>query len=328
MTTSRSLFVGPSGGIAFILLGMFCISINDMLIKQLSGDYPLHEMVFVRSAIGITISLLLVRLEGGWAILRPRRPWLHVLRGVMIVFSNMAFFTALAVMPLADATALFFVAPLFITLLSVPFLGETVGLRRIGAVLIGFLGVLVMLGPGAEMGQGLPSRWVLLLPVVAAFGYACMQILTRKLRMTTKASAMAVYIQGMFLLVGAAFYLVAGDGRFAAGQSNESLIFLLRAWVWPAPDDVWLFAALGAMSAIVGYALSQAYRLGDAATIAPYEYSALPLSVMWGYLIFGTLPGATTGLGIALIVGSGLFVFLRERARQAETADNRPVRRY
>ena len=240
----------------------------------------------------------------------------------------MAFFTALAVMPLADATALFFVAPLFITLLSVPFLGETVGLRRIGAVLVGFLGVLVMLGPGAEMGQGLPSRWVLLLPVVAAFGYACMQILTRKLRVTAKASAMSVYIQGMFLLVGAAFFLVAGDGRFAAGQSNESLIFLLRAWVWPAPEDVWLFATLGAMSAIVGYSLSQAYRLGDAATIAPYEYAALPLAVMWGYFIFGTLPGVTTGLGIALIVGSGLFVFLRERARQAETADNRPVRRY
>ncbi len=328
MTTSRSLFIGPSGGIVFILLGMFCISINDMLIKQLSGDYPLHEMVFVRSAIGITFSLLLVRLEGGWAILRPRRPWLHVLRGLMIVFSNMAFFTALAVMPLADATALFFVAPLFITLLSVPFLGETVGLRRIGAVLVGFLGVLVMLGPGAEIGQGLPSRWVLLLPVVGAFGYACMQILTRKLGVTTKASAMAVYIQGMFLLVGAAFFLVAGDGRFAEGQSNESLIFLLRAWVWPAPEDAWLFAALGAMSAIVGYALSQAYRLGDAATIAPYEYAGLPLAVMWGYLIFGTLPGVSTGIGIALIMGSGLFVFLRERALQAETAGGRPVRRY
>ena len=75
----------------FILLGMFSISINDMLIKRLSGDYPLHEMVFVRSAIGITFSLLFVRLEGGWAILRPRRPWLHVLRGVMIVFPTWLF---------------------------------------------------------------------------------------------------------------------------------------------------------------------------------------------------------------------------------------------
>jgi len=327
MAALRQIFGGPSAGIAFILVGMFCISINDMLIKALSGDYPLHQMVFTRSAIGIVISLILVQFEGGWAILRTKRPWLHVLRGLVIVFANMAFFTALAVMPLASATALFFVAPLFITLLSVPFLGEQVGVRRLGAVLVGFLGVLVMLRPSADIAEDLPSRWILLLPVLSAFGYACMQILTRKLAVSSKASAMAVYIQSMFLLVGAGFYLVAGDGRYAEGLSNESLVFLLRAWVWPASGDGWYFLVLGAMSGIIGYTLSQAYRLGDAATIAPYEYTALPLSVLWGYLIFGTLPGASTGFGIALIMGAGIYVFLRERVRQTDSHGNRPVRR-
>ena len=99
----------PARGIAFILAGMFCISLNDMLIKQLSGDYPLHQMVFVRSAIGITFSMIFVQLEGGFAILKTNRPGLHLLRGILIVIANMAFFTALAVMPLADATALFFI---------------------------------------------------------------------------------------------------------------------------------------------------------------------------------------------------------------------------
>jgi len=324
----RSLFGGPSAGIAFVLLGVFCISINDMLIKQLSGDYPLHQMVFVRSAIGICISLVLVQFEGGWAILRPKQPWLQALRGLMVVFANMAYFTALAVMPLADATALFFVAPLFITLLSIPVLGEKVGVRRLGAVLVGFLGVLVMMRGGGGAPDAAPlAFWVLALPVVAALAYASMQILTRKLGVSSKASAMAVYIQGMFVIVGAGFFLVAGDGRYAVGQTNESLIFLLRAWVWPATGDTWLFLTLGLMSAVVGYTLSQAYRLGDAATIAPYEYVALPLAVMWGWLIFGTWPGVSTGVGIVLILASGLYVFLRERVRRVPVRGNRPVRR-
>ena len=328
MSGLRALFSGPSGGIAFILLGMFCISINDMLIKQLSGGYPLHQMVFVRSAIGICFSLVLVQFEGGWGILRTRRPWLHVLRGLMIVGANMGFFTALAVMPLADATALFFVAPLFITLLSIPFLGETVGARRIGAVLVGFVGVLIIVRPGGALGADLPSRWVLLLPVLSAFGYACMQILTRKLGVASKASAMAAYIQAMFLIVGAGFFIIAGDGRYAVGQTNESLIFLLRAWVWPAPEDRLLFGLLGLMSAAIGYALSQAYRLGDAATIAPFEYTALPLAMMWGFVIFGSVPGVSTVLGIALIMGSGIYVFVRERVRRRVVAGSRPMRRY
>jgi len=322
----RAFFSGPSQGIAYILLGVFCISINDMLIKALSGDYPLHEMVFVRSAIGIFFSLIIVQFEGGWSILKTDRPGLHAVRGLMVVFANMAYFTALAVMPLADSTALFFVAPLFITLLSIPVLGEKVGIRRMGAVLFGFLGVLIMVRPGNEIGANLPSRWVLVLPVLAAFAYAMMQVLTRKLGVSSKASAMAVYIQGMFVVIGLAFFVVAGDGRYAVGVTNESLIFLLRAWVWPTAQDWPMFLALGAMSTIVGYALSQAYRVGDAATIAPYEYVALPLAVLWGALIFGTIPGVSTWLGIALIMASGIYVFIREKSRNKETAAQRPVR--
>lgn len=311
--------------ISSILIGMFCISINDMLIKRLSGDYPLHQMVFVRSAIGILVSCVIVHFEGGLRILRTNRPVLHILRGLMIVFANMTYFMALAVMPLADATALFFVAPLFITLLSIPVLGEAVGLRRLGAIAVGFLGVLVMLRPG-ETSLNAPL-WVLTLPVAAAFGYAMMQVLTRKLGMSSKASAMAVYIQGTFLPVGAAFYLIAGDGRFSDGIENESLVFLLRAWVWPSQEDLGLFALLGAMSAVIGYALSQAYRLGNAASIATYEYVALPLAVLWGWLIFGTLPGVNAWIGIALIMGSGIYVFWREQVRQRTIAGAQPLRR-
>lgn len=324
---SHGIVNGSSAGIAFILLGMFAITVNDMLIKLLSDSYPLHQMVFVRSLIGILFSLILVRFEGGWTILRPRRPFLHLLRGLAIVGANMAFFTALAVLPLADATAMFFVAPLFISLLAVPILGEKVGVRRLAAVLVGFAGVLIMVRPGAETAD-IPARWVLAMPVVAALLYACMQILTRKLGVASKASAMAVYIQATFLMVSGGFFLIAGDGRYAEGVENESLVFLLRAWVWPEQGDLMLFLLLGVVSAVVAYSLSQAYRLGDAATIAPYEYVAMPLAILWGWLIFGMLPGANAAVGILLITGAGIYVFFRERVRKSDLPDAQSVRRY
>ena len=305
----------PALGIFFIVLGMTAITVNDMLIKLLSGDYPLHQMVFLRSLIGIVFSLALVQMEGGFRILRTDRPFLDLLRGLLFVVCNLSFFAALAVLPLADATALFFVAPLFITLLSIPILGEKVGYRRIGAVLVGFIGVLVMQRPWETDSLDTGQRLVLLLPLLAAFTYALCQIMARRLGAFTKASAMAVYIQGTFILVSAGFWFVAGDGRYAQGVDNASLQFLLRAWRWPDGGDGLLFLALGALSGVIGYSISQAYRLAQPATVAPFEYVAMPLAVLWGWLLWDYLPSAQVLAGIVLIIGAGLYVFLRERRR-------------
>ncbi|MGH1481990.1 MAG: DMT family transporter [Geminicoccales bacterium] len=325
MTTPRDN--SPGWAIMFIVLAMTCISINDMLIKLLSGDYPLHQMVFLRSAIGIFFSLVILKFEGGITLLRTDRVWLHLLRGLCIVGANMAFFAAIAVIPLADATALFFVAPLFITILAVPFLGERVGARRLGAVAFGFLGVLIMLRPGGLGADSAPDWRVLLLPIAAAFAYACMQILTRKLGVASKASALAVYLQGTFITVSLIFWAIAGDGRFAEGIENKSAIFLLRAWTWPSGNDWFPFLLLGGMSAVIGYALSQAYRLADAATIAPFEYTALPLSIFWGWIIFGHFPDRWVLSGIAMIAAAGVYIFVRERKKSHTIAGARPLRR-
>lgn len=308
--------ISPStAGILFIMAGMAAISVNDMMIKQLSGGYPLHEIVFARSFIGLLFSLIIVQIEGGFSILKTRQPGLHAIRGMLVVISNMTFFLALATLPLADATALFFVAPLFITVLSIPLLGEKVGPLRIGAVVIGFVGVLLMQRPWASAETLGASRVILFLPVVAALAYAGLQLLTRKLGTTTKASALAVYIQGVFILVSVAFFLVAGDGRYAAQVDDPSLQFLLRAWVWPQLGD-WVFLlGLGANSAIIGYCLSAAYKWADAATVAPFEYVLLPMAVFWGWLFWGELPEPVVWVGMALIIFSGLFVFLRERQK-------------
>lgn len=316
----------PGLGIAFVLVGIVCISVNDLLIKELSGAYPLHQSVFLRSCIGILFSLVLVQFEGGFSILKTRHPWLHLIRGMLIVVANMTYFAALAALPLADATALFFAAPLFITLLSIPMLGEKVGPLRMGAVVVGFLGVVIMQRPWAS-GDALDvPRIVLLLPVIAALTYALNQLMTRKLGVDAKASAMAVYIQATFIVVSLGFFIVAGDGRYAQGQTNESMIFLLRAWSWPAASDWPYFIGLGVNSAIIGYCLSQAYRLADAATIAPYEYVGLPLAVFWGWAVFADLPAWEVWIGMALILGAGLFVFVRERQKSRAVARDAHVK--
>ncbi len=327
--TAGTLERKSSGGILFIVLAMMAISVNDVLIKLLSGDYPLHQMVFIRSMIGICFSLVMVQVEGGLSILRTRRPFLHALRCLLIVVANLTYFTALAAVSLAEATALFYIAPLMITLLSIPFLGEKVGPFRLGAVTVGFLGALIMLEPWKDSDERTVSLLVLILPLVAASAYAVNQILTRKLGAFSKASAMAVYIQFTFILVSLAFFAVAGGGGFASASENPSVQFLLRAWVWPDGNDIYFFLLLGANSAIVGYGMSQAYRLTDAATVAPFEYTGLPLAILWGWFVWGDLPGSSVWIGIVLIMGSGLFVFLRERQRKrAPASAARVPRRY
>lgn len=306
---------------------MLSISVNDMLIKRLSGAYPLHELVFVRSAIGIAFSLALVQLEGGFQILRTSTPFLHALRGILIVISNLTYFTALAVISLAEAMAVFFVAPLFITLLAILVLKEKVGPWRLGAVAVGLVGVVIMLRPW-EAAEAAPyNRLILLLPVVAAFTYAFNQVLTRRLGVSSKASAMAVYIQAMFILVSALFFVFAGDGRFAEGVDNASIQFLMRAWIWPEGTDLWLFVGLGLNSAIIGYALSAAYKMADAGTIAPFEYVGMPLAVFWGWAMFGVLPDRIVMIGITLIIGAGVIVFIRERIKERALVRRKRVHR-
>ena len=322
--TNTANRAGPA--IAFVLFGVLCISLNDMLIKQLSSGYPLHQIVFFRSFIALMLSFVFLRFEGGLPALRTDQTRLHVLRGVLVVIANMSFFLALAVIPLADATALFFAAPLFITLLSIPMLGEKVGPLRMGAVIVGFIGVVIMQRPWESSASLDVSRIVLMLPVLAALTYALNQVMTRKLGAKAPASVLAIYIQGTFVIVSVVFFAVAGDGRFATADINPSLEFLLREWIVPAPEDRLVFLALGVNGGLIGYSLSQAYRLADAATVAPFEYIGLPLAVFWGLVIFADLPTWEVWTGMILIIASGLFVFFRERAK-AKRVTARPVAR-
>ena len=318
-TTAR--ITGNRGAIYCILAGMVVLTLQDTTVKWLSPDYALHQIMLTRALLALFITFAFLHFEGGLRLVRTRFPGLHAARGALMVAANMMFFLAIAAMPLGEAVALFFVAPLFITLMSVLFLNERVGARRWAAVLAGFAGVAVMMRPGGDI-----FDWAALLPVGAAFGYACMQMLTRRLGATDKASAMAFYLQISFIAFSLTAGLAVGDGRFA-GTGNTSLDFLFREWRWPETRDYWLLGWCGVSSGIGGYLLSQAYRLGEAAFVAPFEYAALPMAVAWGFVLWGDVPDGIAIFGMSLILTAGAYVLYRENSTRRALSGNRPAPR-
>lgn len=294
-------------GITCVMTGMATGSLMDATIKFLSDDYPLHEIVMARSLVSIVLTLFVVHLEGGLRMLKTSKPLIHLFRGLLIVIANMTFYMAISIMPLAEATALFFVSPLFITALSVPFLGEKVGWRRWAGIFAGFIGVIIMMRPGIET-----FDIYSFLPVIAAFAYATTQITSRRLGTTEKASVMSFYISLTFVVIASGFWFAIGDGS-VSGKFDPKMEFLFRAWRLPEMKDAALMIFVGFLVAIVGYMLSQAYRVANASIVAPFEYVTLPLAILWGYLFWGEVPDIQAGVGIMLIAGSGLYIFLREQ---------------
>ena len=300
-----------TGGIGCILGGMLIITLMDSAVKWLSPDYALHQIMLSRGLLGLLIVFVFLHLEGGLHLVRSHRAAWHLLRGGLIFLANMAFFLAVAAMPLAEAIALFFVAPLFITILSIVVLGERVGPRRWAAIFVGLAGVVVMLRPGTGV-----FDWVALLPIAAALSYASVHMLARRLGATERASTMVFYTEVTFITLSLAIGLSIGDGHLG-GTGNTSLDFLFRAWHWPESGDLWLFAWCGIASGCGGFLISQAYRLGEAAVVAPFENVALPLGVIWGLLFWQDWPDLASGAGMTLILGAGLYVFFRENPRAA-----------
>ncbi len=294
-------------GMASAFFAVTLFSINDVVIKHLSEDYALHQIVLFRALIGTGLLFgYLIPFGGGLGQLRTDRLAMHLVRGGCVVFANVMFFLGLAAMPLAENVAIFFVAPSLIAVFSVVFLGEKVGPHRWGAIAVGFAGVLVMVRPGTDAFQ-----FASLLPLSGAVGYAALNILTRRMGGTESAMTMTFYIQLTFILVCVAVGLAVGDGRFAA-QDDPSLAFLFRAWVWPGAWAYPFLTATGLASVLGGYFISVAYRETEAALIAPVEYVALPLSVLWGYVIFSEWPDLWAGLGMFLILVGGLYLIWRE----------------
>ena len=295
-----------AAGVGYLTVGIAVFSVQDLILKLLSGSYPLYEAMIFRSLTAFPLLLGLVHLNGGLRTL-VTPGWRRMLgRGVMMFCAYTAYYLALAALPLATTVALYFTAPLFITVFSVLLLREPVGPRRWVAVLAGFGGVLIMLRPGSAL-----FDWAALLAVFSGLAYALSMIAARRLGTTETAAALAFWGNFVFLLFALAMGLAFGSGGFAA-EGHPSLGFLLRGWVTPDPRDILLMMACGFIAAAGLTLLTQAYRVAPSAVVAPFEYTAMLWGVIYGWLFWRDWPDAAGWTGIGIIVGAGLYVLYRE----------------
>jgi drug/metabolite transporter (DMT)-like permease len=303
-------------GVLFMCVGVFAFTFQDLIIKGISGTYPAHEIVFIRSFLALPFTLLIAHFEHGLPRLATARIGAHMLRGAAFFLAYTTYYLGIAALPLAMAVAISFAAPLFITALAGPLLAEKVGKIRWFAVLLGFLGVLIVMRDGLGM-----LEWAVVLPAFSALCYALGQLHGRHIGATESASTMSVYVNVMFFVLSGLAGLIIGSGDFAQ-WSHPSLAFLLRAWTLPTLTDFLLMLACGVVATIGIYCLGQGYRLAEANLAATFEYTALPWAILWGFLFFSQLPGFSTVAGVALVVVAGVVIAIRERPRRTALRGN------
>jgi drug/metabolite transporter (DMT)-like permease len=296
-------------GILSLCLGVLVFSLQDPLVKSVSRGYPVTEVMAIRALVALPILIVIVRSDVGLKALLSKRFGMLTLRAFGQFASYTIYYLAIAALPLADAIALYFMAPLFILTLAGPFLGERVSRRTLATVLVGLVGVLVMLRPGVGL-----FEWAALLSLGSAILYSLSQIMARKIGDTESGTVMAFYQNGAYLvgaLVVAAVFHVVG----VTHAEHPSLDFLVRPWVWAAMPDLLKMAACGVVASAGMILLSQAYRLAPANRVATFEYTGVLWSPLWGFLFFAETPRAMTVLGAALIVSAGLLAFRSENRR-------------
>jgi drug/metabolite transporter (DMT)-like permease len=282
-------------GIGLALLAFALFSSVDAMIKWLSADYPVHQMLFFNAIFALVPVALMTYRAGGLCELRTRRIGLHLLRAGCGTIAGFSAFTAYSMMPLADAYAIIFATPLLITVLSVPLLGETVRWRRWSAVLVGFVGVLIMLQPGNGSFDFAAGAALL-----AASASALSIILVRKLSTTETTASIAFYANAAVAVVMACLLPIG--------------------FVPPTLADLGLMAVAGLAGGAALMFLIAGYRRAQAAVVAPFQYSQMLWGVLLGWLLWGDLPAATVAVGATIVVASGLYILYREVVR----ADGRP----
>ena len=301
-------------GVGLLVLAMFVLSLQDIAIKWIGGDYPILEIVIFRNLIALPCTLLLFRLEGGKGLPTTQRHKLEYVRGFLLFLSFTTYMMGLAALPLADVAAIRNSAPLFITFLSVVMLGEKVGPRRWLALIVGFVGVLLIVRPGAAT-FNIGSIFVLL----ATLFYALNVMITRRLGTSDSSATMAYYSTLVYLI---AAFILAPLAIFAGEVpgAHPSIAFLFRAWAMPTLLDLVIMSGLGLIWAIGMYLIARAYSLAQASVAAPFEYVTLLFGVLWGLTIWREIPTWATWAGAVLTILSGLYILYRERRERTVEA--------
>ena len=274
-------------GILLMTLGMFSLSINDIIYKNLTMNFPVWEAVFFRAFSGSIISLYLVY-HSGINSIKTKKPVRHFVRAFSAVGCVVLYIFGIKYLLLSENIAIAHSAPIIAALLAVPILGEKIGMHRILAITIGFVGVLVIIKPGTDLFQ-LKS----LLPIGSALFMASVYLTTRSL-MNTESSTSIVFYYSFALLF-------------------TSLIFFPSDFVIPDTFNLILAFSLGIMGSMGHFFMSQAARHADVAVTSPFEYSSFIFVGLMGYFFFYEIPSNSVILGGILIIISGVYVAYRER---------------
>ena len=287
-------------GALLALLAFAIFASHDVLIKFLGGTYSPVQIVFYSVLLSFPVATLSLMRDATSGNLLPVHPWWMAIRTVAAVATGISAFYAFSVLPLAQTYAILFAAPLLITILAIPVLGETVRLRRWMAVLVGLGGVLVVLQPGAtELTLGH------LAALTAAIGGSVASIIVRKIGSDERPVVLMLYpMVANFVLMGAVLGFVYEPMPFA---------------------HLGMLAIIAVMAFIAGRLVISAYKAGEAAIVAPMQYSQIIWASIFGYFFFSETPSGATILGAAIIIASGLYIVLRES--RADASENTPVLR-
>jgi drug/metabolite transporter (DMT)-like permease len=277
-------------GILYMIIGTMLLATQDAITKLLTVDYSPGEVMAIRGACSFGLLAVLVHREGGWRKVKAKKRRLVWIRAFLGFLTSLVIVTAFSKLPLADAMAVLFAAPLFVAVLQGPFLGERVGRARWVIVWVGFIGVLIMVRPN-------PSGidWIMLWPLAAAMMSSIRDTVTRKLAGHDSSTTLLLYTQ-IASTIGGAFFL----------SSNT-----------PIPEwwQVAAFFAAGSMAGMAHYLTISAFHLAEGATVAPFRYFSLLWGVVLGFGIWGDIPDAFIIAGTVLVVGSGLAMMQLERRK-------------
>ncbi|GHC37809.1 DMT family transporter [Aidingimonas halophila] len=275
-------------GILWMCAGVFCLSVGDAISKWLGEVHSPVQIIFFRTLISVPLIALIAHFNGGLRKLTTRRPGVHLIRGLIATGTMFCFVFGLTMLPLAETTAIAFAAPLFVTLLSVPLLGEKVDRLPLIAAIVGFLGVLIVVRPGVAGFH--PGAFVV---IGAALCYALLMITARRYGVREYLWAMVFYVTLVPLLITA----------------------VLLPWVWTIPWPIhWLgFLGSGIFGVSAMACITLAFRYAPAALAAPLDYTAMVWAVLLGWWLWGEVPDLWVYVGTLVIIGSGLAIAYHER---------------
>ena len=307
-------------GILYILVGMAIFSIQDALIKFVYEDSALYELYFGRTLTAAILLISYLKFSKQKIILKAHYPYLAALRVSCFFFGFSFFYLSLTFMSLAMANALFFSSPFFISILAMIFLKEKIGIRRWGAIFVGFSGVYIVLNPDFNN-----FNIKNLAPVACALCYAISMTITKITSDKDNVYTQMIHLYIGAILISILFFIFTGKGQFN-NFTDPTFQFMLREW-FTNPTYAWpIIIVMGLVATFSFYFVFSAYSIASPSVISLFEYSLIIWSIIIGYLLFNDIPSIRTFIGVILIISAGIYIYVREKVKEQYIATENPIR--